>query len=111
HPPIIINGIIRTPGIYLMILAIDIGGTKFTIAVLQGTSPGTLPRLLRRESRATDALGGRSWMLGQIGEIVRQWGRDFQLDKVGHRLWRSGRFRRTARSTLYPHRGWHGYDL
>ena len=36
-----------------MILAIDIGGTKFTLAVFDGAV------MVRRESRATDAQGGR----------------------------------------------------
>ena len=35
-----------------MILAIDIGGTKFTLAVFDGD------RMVRRESRATNASGG-----------------------------------------------------
>ena len=39
-------------------LAIDIGGTKFSIAAFEGD------RLARRESRATDREGGRDWMLG-----------------------------------------------
>ena len=34
-----------------MILAIDIGGTKFTLAAFDGD------RMVRRESRATDAAG------------------------------------------------------
>ena len=40
-----------------MVLAIDIGGTKFSMAVFEGE------RMVRRESRATDAAGGRQWML------------------------------------------------
>src|SRR5215472_17821164 len=48
-----------------MILAVDIGGTKFSLAAFDGG------RMVRRESRATDAAGGRAWMLAQIEEIVR----------------------------------------
>ena len=38
-------------------LAIDIGGSKFSIASFDGE------RMERRESRRTDAEGGRDWML------------------------------------------------
>jgi glucokinase len=60
-----------------MILAIDIGGTKFTMAVFEGD------RMVRRESRATDAAGGRDWMLQQIREIVEAWRRDCHFDRCG----------------------------
>jgi len=48
-------------------LAIDIGGTKFTVALFEGD------RMRERESRATDREGGPSWMLGQIENIARAW--------------------------------------
>jgi glucokinase len=60
-----------------MILAIDIGGTKFAMAVFDGA------RMVRRESRATDAQGGRDWMLGQIREIARGWRCDFTFEGCG----------------------------
>ena len=60
-----------------MILAIDIGGTKFTMAVFDGG------RMVRRESRATDAGGGREWMLGQIREIAGAWQNDFRFERCG----------------------------
>jgi glucokinase len=60
-----------------MILAIDIGGTKFSMAVFDGD------RMVRRESRATDAAGGREWMTGQIGEIVAAWQKDFRFERCG----------------------------
>ena len=49
------------------VLAIDIGGTKFSMAVIEQG------QMVRRESRATDAAGGREWMLGQIREVVELW--------------------------------------
>jgi glucokinase len=52
-----------------MILAIDIGGTKFTAALFDGG------RIVRRESRATDAEGGRDWMLGALRGILADWPR------------------------------------
>ncbi|HYI97315.1 MAG TPA: ROK family protein [Bryobacteraceae bacterium] len=45
-------------------LCIDIGGTKFTVAVFEDD------RMVFRESRSTDREGGRDWMLSQIGSIV-----------------------------------------
>ncbi|MBM3814611.1 MAG: ROK family protein [Acidimicrobiia bacterium] len=48
----------------MTILAIDIGGTKFTIAVFESG------RMVARESRATDREGGRDWMLAQIQEVA-----------------------------------------
>ncbi|MCC7346625.1 MAG: ROK family protein [Variibacter sp.] len=48
-------------------LAIDIGGTKFSIAVFDGD------RMVARDSRATDAAGGRDWMLARIREIALAW--------------------------------------
>lgn len=60
-----------------MILAIDIGGTKFTIAAFDGD------RMVRRESRATDASGGREWMLSQISEIVRSWKAECAFERCG----------------------------
>lgn len=60
-----------------MILAIDIGGTKFSMAVFDGG------RMVRRESRATDAAGGRDWMLARIREIVSAWRQEFRFDCCG----------------------------
>ncbi len=48
-------------------LAIDIGGTKFSIALFEGE------RMALRESRMTDRDGGRDWMLEQILSIAREW--------------------------------------
>jgi len=61
----------------VLILAIDIGGTKFSMAVFDGR------RMVRRESRATDAAGGREWMLDRIREIVTAWRHDFPFDRCG----------------------------
>ncbi|SPE42027.1 putative glucokinase [Candidatus Sulfopaludibacter sp. SbA3] len=59
-----------------MILAIDIGGTKFTLAAFGDN------QMIRRESRATDAAGGREWMLAQIGELIQSW-RDLRFERCG----------------------------
>jgi glucokinase len=58
-------------------LAIDIGGTKFSMAVFDGD------RMVARESRATDREGGREWMLAQIGEIGRSWRTSHRFEVCG----------------------------
>jgi glucokinase len=60
-----------------VILAIDIGGTKFSIAAFDGA------RMARRESRATHAAGGREWMLGQIHQIVSEWRGELRFERCG----------------------------
>ena len=60
-----------------MILAIDIGGTKFTLAAFDGE------RMVRRESRATDAGGGREWLLARITETVTAWQADLKFERCG----------------------------
>jgi glucokinase len=58
-------------------LAIDIGGTKFTVAVFEGS------RMVARKSCSTDREGGRDWMLAQIREIAVAWRREATLDRCG----------------------------
>lgn len=88
-----------------MILAIDIGGTKFSIAVFDG------PRMVRRESRATDAEGGREWMLQQIAGIVRPWRDEFRFDACGIGFGGPVNFA-AQRVVLSTHvGGWRDFDL
>ncbi len=58
-------------------LAVDIGGTKFAMAVFEGAV------MVRRESMKTDAAGGRDWMLGQLEAIIAAWHREFRFDRCG----------------------------
>ena len=58
-------------------LAIDIGGTKFSIAVFDGE------RMIRRQSRSTDKQGGREWMLAQVESIARCWHKELRFDRCG----------------------------
>jgi glucokinase len=46
------------------ILAIDIGGTQFTLALFEGG------RMTRRESHTTDREHGREWMVGRLDSIL-----------------------------------------
>ena len=59
-----------------MILAIDIGGTKFTLAAFDG------PRIARIETRATDAAGGREWMVAQLRQVITSWN-DLKFERCG----------------------------
>jgi glucokinase len=55
-------------------LAIDIGGTKFTVALFDQE------QMIRRESRATARDGGPAWMVEQIVQIAREW---LRFDQCG----------------------------
>ena len=48
-------------------LAIDIGGTKFSLAAFEKDA------LLLRETRPTDRTGGPAWMFSQIRQIFERW--------------------------------------
>lgn len=48
-------------------LAIDIGGTKFSVALFQDDT------MIERQTHPTDATGGRGWMLKRIEESVSDW--------------------------------------
>jgi glucokinase len=58
-------------------LAMDIGGTKFTLAAFEGA------RMVRRESRLTDGAGGRDWMLAQLREISSAWQAELEFHICG----------------------------
>jgi len=88
-----------------MVLALDIGGTKFTLAVFDGE------RLVRRESHATDVKGGRDWMLAQIGATLRQWVREYRFERCGIGFGGPVNFA-SQRVVLSTHAGgWQGFDL
>jgi glucokinase len=48
-------------------LAIDIGGTKFSVAGFDGE------KMVLRESRTTDRQGGPEWLCAQIEALLQQW--------------------------------------
>ncbi|MGA2881646.1 MAG: ROK family protein [Bryobacteraceae bacterium] len=58
-------------------LAIDVGGTKFSMAVFEGK------RLVQRESHPTVREGGREWMLASIQAIFQKWSAHYQFDYCG----------------------------
>jgi glucokinase len=58
-------------------LAIDIGGSKFLMAVFEGD------RLAARQLAKTDRAGGREWIFPQIVETAGKWRREWKLDRCG----------------------------
>src|SRR4051794_11572531 len=58
-------------------LAIDIGGTKFTLSLIEGGL------MRRRETHPTDRAGGREWMLKRIAEVARGWQTSFDRCGIG----------------------------
>ena len=58
-------------------LAIDIGGTKFSLALFAGEE------MVLHESRSTDRQGGPRAMLQAIEAIVEQWRNEHKIDRCG----------------------------
>ena len=60
-------------------LAIDVGGTKFTLGAFTGD------RLLLRETRATHRSGGPEWMFAEIEQVFTSWQQEhgFRPDRCG----------------------------
>lgn len=58
-------------------LAIDIGGTKVTLAVFADE------RMVLRDTRPTDRAGGSGWMLAHIIATAHAWGRQYPLARCG----------------------------
>jgi glucokinase len=58
-------------------LAIDIGGTKYSMAVFVDNE------LIMRQTQPTDRDAGREWMLARIVEQARSWQATIPLDRCG----------------------------
>ncbi|MBL8176901.1 MAG: ROK family protein [Bryobacterales bacterium] len=84
-------------------LAIDIGGTKFSVALFDEDA------MVRRASEATDRDGGKEWMLRRIGEMVDGWGEKADVCGIGF----GGPVDfATQKVTLSTHvGGWQNFDL
>lgn len=59
------------------ILAVDIGGTKLSMALFSGD------QMVRRESWPTNRDGGRDWMVGQILAVAREWRDSLSIERIG----------------------------
>jgi glucokinase len=89
----------------LRTLAIDIGGTNFSMALFEDR------RMVRRESRATDKEGGREWMLEQIVTMARAWREDAAFDRCGVGFGGPVRYQ-AQRIALSTHvGGWRDFEL
>src|SRR2546425_13119615 len=86
-------------------LAIDIGGTKFSMALFAGD------RMIRRESESTDREGGRDWMLAQIIRIAGEWQQEAEFGCCGVGFGGAVNFaeQRVFRATHFG--GWSGFPL
>lgn len=94
----------------MRILAVDIGGTKFTLGLFEGVAGGPWT-ITRRDSRATDRDGGREWLLSQIESIGRRWNADGAFDAIGVGFGGPVNFE-TQQVVLSTHvAGWSGFDL
>jgi glucokinase len=86
-------------------LAIDLGGTKFSLAIFEGD------RIVERESEATDREGGREWMLGRVAAIIGRWRERYTLQHCGIGFGGPVLFDR-QRVALSTHvGGWSDFDL
>jgi len=86
-------------------LAIDIGGTKFTLALYEDQ------RMTRRESRVTDRNGGREWMVAQIEALVLAWKREVAIDRCGIGFGGPVNFDRQQVALSTHVGGWQGFPL
>jgi glucokinase len=86
-------------------LAIDIGGTKFSIAIFQND------RIIERQTHTTDRAAGRPWMLNRIAAIIEDWKPRYRFDRCGIGFGGPVDFarQRVIQSTHVP--GWDDFDL
>ncbi|MBE7545482.1 MAG: ROK family protein [Bryobacteraceae bacterium] len=89
----------------MSLLAIDIGGTKFTMALFERGE------MVRRESRATDREGGREWMVERIREIGLGWAERAPFTAIGVGF--GGPVDYAAQQVVLSTHvgGWDGFDL
>lgn len=86
-------------------LAIDIGGSKFTLAAFKGE------RLIERETHVTDRAGGRDWMLEKLQPMIADWKARHRIERCGVGFGGPVEFhkQRVALSTHVG--GWSDFDL
>jgi glucokinase len=86
-------------------LAIDVGGTKYSVAVFEGK------RMVERQSHATDREGGRDWMLASLEGVIKTLAGRHRFDCCGIGFGGPVNFerQRVILSTHVP--GWNDFDL
>ena len=93
----------------MTILAIDIGGTKFSAAAFESRDGRW--SMVHRESRATDRFGGPQWMTSQIAAVTAPWREAGRFEAVGIGFGGPVDFA-TQKVVLSTHvGGWQGFDL
>lgn len=86
-------------------LAIDIGGSKFSVAVFEGK------QMLERQSHSTDREAGRDWMLAQVTGVIGTLATRHRFDCCGIGFGGPVDFER-QRVVLSTHvEGWSDFDL
>ncbi len=87
-------------------LGIDIGGTKFAMAVFHPDG-----RIVERHTEATNREGGRDWMLERISNVAQQWMPRYRFARCGIGFGGPVHFnqQRIAMSTHVG--GWSDFDL
>jgi glucokinase len=86
-------------------LAIDVGGTKFSVAVFEGK------RMVERESHYTDRAGGRDWMLASVAAVIKALATRHRFDCCGIGFGGPVDFER-QRVIFSTHvSGWNDFDL
>ena len=86
-------------------LAIDIGGTKFTVAAFEGD------RMIRREGRMTKREGGRDWMLQELEPLLREWKAETPFANCGIGFGGPVNWERQMVATSTHVGGWSDFDL
>ena len=87
-------------------LAIDIGGTKFALALFDASG-----KMLHRQSMATDRDGGPRWMTARFPEIVSSWNNPGAISAVG--IGFGGPVNFASQSVVLSTHvgGWEGFNL
>jgi glucokinase len=90
----------------LKTLAIDIGGTKFTIAAFDEDA-----RMIRRESHPTHREGGREWLLAQLAPLLRDWHKELAFGQCGISFGGPVNWNAQMVATSTHVGGWHDFNL
>jgi glucokinase len=86
-------------------LAVDIGGTKFSMAAFESA------RMVERLTRPTDRGGGRDWMMDQIAGVAREWLGRRRFDRCGVGFGGPVDFRSQTVALSTHVGGWNDYPL
>ena len=86
-------------------LCVDIGGTKYTVAVFENE------RILRQVSSPTEREGGREWMLQALGAQIAELRRAFRFERCGVGFGGPVNFRAQQVALSTHVGGWTDFDL